>query len=421
MEITKLQSGEILEVSVKGRLDAYWADHLTRALDEAVRDGADHIRLNMAEVAYMSSVGIRVLLKFYKQLQRINGSFAVSNPSEAVKTVLELAGLQALLAVQAEAVSPAAEPRLSTRLLDRDGASFEMFALDPGGAVRSRLIGNPELLNGSRFSSQHCRTLKFPRASFGIGLGAFGGGFSDCQARFGEFLVAAGAAAYLPTDGTNVPDYLVSAGALVPELHVLYALVCEGTFAALARFEAKAGAGPIKLSDVVTGCLEAVEADAVGLVMVAESAGLMGAALRRSPALEASETAPFTHPEVRTWLSFTPERAYARSLALVVGIGTRAQAGELSSLLRPLGSDSWPAGHFHAAAFSYRRLQKGRIDLNPTVTTLFEAETLQGILHLLNDDRPIVGTGQSEFVRGACWVAPINEVVVERSLPGVVS
>ena len=84
-------------------------------------------------------------------------------------------------------------------------------------------------------------------------------------------------------------------------------------------------------------------------------------------------------------------------------------------MLRPLGSAAWPAGHFHAAAFSYRPLQKGRIDLDSTVTTLFEAETLQGILHLLNDDRAIVGTGQSEFVRGACWMAPITEIVVTRT------
>src|SRR5437899_7183326 len=111
MEITKQQAGEVLEVIVTGRLDAYWADHLSAALVEAVRGGADHIRLNMGDVTYMSSVGIRVLLRFYKQLQRINGSFTVSNPSDAVKSVLELAGLQELLATRA-APPPAAAPRL---------------------------------------------------------------------------------------------------------------------------------------------------------------------------------------------------------------------------------------------------------------------------------------------------------------------
>src|SRR3990172_4544044 len=85
-------------MTVSGRLDAAWADHLARALEEAVRGGAHRIRLDMAGVSYVSSVGLRVLLRVFKQLQRIQGSFAVVNPSDAVKGVLELAGLGALLA-----------------------------------------------------------------------------------------------------------------------------------------------------------------------------------------------------------------------------------------------------------------------------------------------------------------------------------
>ena len=125
MEIIKHDAGDRLEVRVTGRLDAYWADHLTAALDDAVRGGAHHILLNMADVAYMSSVGIRVLLRFYKQLQRINGSFAVSNPSDAVQSVLELTGLEVLL-VTTVPVAAAAAPR-AVRRFERDGVAFEVF------------------------------------------------------------------------------------------------------------------------------------------------------------------------------------------------------------------------------------------------------------------------------------------------------
>ena len=38
------------------------------------------------------------------------------------------------------------------------------------------------------------------------------------------------------------------------------------------------------------------------------------------------------------------------------------------------------------------------------------AEDLQAVLHLLHDDREITGGGESEFVRGACWVGPIANV-----------
>ena len=145
--------------------------------------------------------------------------------------------------------------------------------------------------------------------------------------------------------------------------------------------------------------------------MVVESAGLVGAALRRSPAAAAGGNgAPFKYPEVRSWLSFSTERLYSRSLALVSGVAANSECAPLSPLLRPLGAEALPLGHFHAAAFSYRPLQKGNIDLKNTVTTLFETETLQGVLHLLTDARLAAGPQQSDFVRGACWIAAAADI-----------
>ena len=135
---------------------------------------------------------------------------------------------------------------------------------------------------------------------------------------------------------------------------------------------------------------------------------VVGAALRRPPTRSASSGAPFEFPEVRNWLTFTAERAYSRSLALVVGLVARGDASAVSAVLRPLAAGAQLFGHFHAAAFNYRHLQKGQIDLKHTVRSLFENDSLQGVLHLLNDDRPMAGVGESEFVHGAIWMGPIS-------------
>ena len=58
-------------------------------------------------------------------------------------------------------------------------------------------------------------------------------------------------------------------------------------------------------------------------------------------------------------------------------------------------------------------MRKGEISLKETVKTLYIRQTLEGILHLLNDDREIIGAGQSEFLRGACWLAPIKRTFPE--------
>ena len=410
MEIVTQQLGDALEVKVSGRLDNYWTEHLRRNLEEVIRAGAHGILLNLAEISFLSSAGVGLLVKFHTQLKGIGGSFVITHPSDRVKQVLDLCRLSPILLAQKV---PVVLPLHKTEVhcFSTSDASFEVIECAPNQSLICERIGDPRLLKGCRFNPEDCRTVMYPPGTFGLGLGAFGEGFEDAQTRFGEFLAVGGSAAYLPTDGTNVPDFMVSSGELVPEMNVLYGLRCEGGFTHLIRFDTADTEGPISLSGLVRTALEISGAPLIGMVMVAESAGLVGASLRRSPASAAGvHDAPFQYPEVRSWLSFSTERLHSRSLALVSGIAASSECAPLTPMLRPLGAEGLPIGHFHAAAFSYRPLKKGNIDLNATVTTLFETETLQGVLHLLSDTREAAGPQQSEFVRGACWISTASEI-----------
>ncbi len=410
MEIVTQQLGDALEVKVKGRLDNYWTEHLRRNLEELIREGAHGIRLNLSEISFLSSAGIGLLVAFHRQLKGIGGSFVITSPSDRVKQVLDLCQLSSILLAERSPAVPSVR-KTEVRRFSSPAASFEVMQCAPEKALICQRIGDPGLLKGCRFGPEDCRTVAFPPATFGLGLGAFGNGFEDAQTRFGEFLAVDGSAAYLPTDGTNVPDFMVSSGELVPEMNVLYGLRCEGGFTHLMRFETATAESPISLAELVRTALEISAAPVIGMVMVVESAGLVGAALRQSPAAAAGvNDVPFKYPEVRSWLSFSTERLYSRSLALVAGMGAGSECAALASMLRPLGAEARPLGHFHAAAFSYRPIKKGNVDLKATVTTLFETETLQGVLHLLTDHREAAGPQQSEFVRGACWIGAASEI-----------
>jgi hypothetical protein len=353
-------------------------------------------------------MGIRVLMKFHRQLQGINGAFLVSNPSEPVKRVLEMMRLGELISKSTDS-PPAAVPETGRRIDTKTGC-FEVFDCVPNARLQCAVVGDPALLSSSGFRNEHSRTMTFPETAMAIGLGAFGHHFEDCAQRFGEFLSVAGAAAYQPTDGSNVPDYLVSEGSFIPELQVLYALVCEGSFASLARFDANSESGALRLGDLAEVALEISGAATAGIVLIAESAGLIGAALRQPPTQSAFKGELFQYPEARRWLSFSSEHTHLRSLAVIAGVASRSPDGRLAPMLRPIGPKSSITGHFHAAAFSYRPIKKGRIDLKTTIKSIFEAETLQGVLHLLTDDREAAPAAQSEFVRGSCWVSPVVEV-----------
>lgn len=419
MEVTAELSGEVKKLKVKGRLDGYWADHLANALEEEIHRGSHRLLLDLSEVVFLSSAGIRVLVTYYKQLREIEGSLVIAAASPQVTKVLEISKLAPVLLAGKNA-EPAPDENISKapafpgNHLQLHGAEFDVFSLLPSAKLECRLIGNPRLLQGCRFRREDCRTLQFPESTFGLGLGAPGESFEECRGRFGEFLAAGGAVAYFPTDGTNVPDYLIAAGGSLPDVQVCYAVACQGEFAKLARFEANSEVGAMPLAQLAEAVLEIAGSDQAGLLMVAESAGLIGAVLRRPPSMEAASNAPFEFPQVREWLSFTAEPAYTRSLVLVAGVAARGDARPLAPILRPLGAGSGIQAHFHAATFSYHPLQKGEIDLNKTVRSLFENQILQGVLHLLTDDRAIAGVGQSQFVRGACWLAPLTETVQER-------
>src|SRR6266516_3988596 len=429
MQITKQLRGETVELKVEGRVDGYWADHLAAAVDQEIRQGSHHILLDLSQVAFLSSAGIGTLVRLYKDLKSIQGSFAVSNCSRIVLKVLELSKLVDLLVakdvpesvltkVASESSTVEAAAAISIKRVERSGTVYEVYPLGSESKLECRRLGDATLLERCGFAKEHCRTLQFSDSTFAIGLGALGEHFEDCQGRFGEFIAAGGAVAYLPTDGTNVPDFLVATGTTLPEVQVCYGIACQGAnpqpFSSLIRFEAKSGE-PVALSVLLESCLDLSDAQQIGIVMIAESAGLIGTALRRSPVVAASEPNAFEFPRIRDWLSFTAERAYMKSVVLAAGIAVRGSAGALAPVIRSFPNPSGPpvAGHLHAAAFSYRPVQRGQIDLKASIKSLFEGQALEGILHLLSDDRALSGSGQSELVRGACWVAPISNIAVE--------
>ncbi len=406
MDITRALSGGVMNIGVAGRLDGYWADHLSAALTDAVRQGHHRIRLNCSKVTFLSSAGISVLMQFHKKLTTIGGTFRVVSPSAGVVAVLRMTRLDDILIETTAPLDAAVEPGQAVGHRARDGIALDVFELDAEARLTCRGIGNPGQLAGGAFPDGESTSLESLRPAVAVGVGAFGDSFDDCRARFGELLSVEGTTVYQPADGTNVADYLLADGPLAAEVRVLYCLSCEGRFSHLIRFETEQPDAAVGLSAIVSACLDELDAASLGLVMVAEASGLVGAALRRSPAASSDTPDFFAFPGVRSRLAFAAEGAFSRSVALVGGMVARDAGDAIRPHMRPVGGHT--VGHLHAAAFRFQPVRKGLVELGPTVTALFDAERLLGVLHLLNDDRGASGAGESEFIRGACWIGRID-------------
>src|SRR6185503_10127599 len=143
MEIIKTQSHEALELRLQGRLDAYWADHVGKTIDDAIRAGSHQIELNFAQVDYLSSAGLRLLLKYYKQLKAVQGHLAITQPSGGAYAILKMAGFaEMMIAVKPPVVAAAA--RAEPRSIEKGGVIFQVFDQSPGSHLHCSLIGRPE-------------------------------------------------------------------------------------------------------------------------------------------------------------------------------------------------------------------------------------------------------------------------------------
>ncbi len=396
---------------LQGRLDANWADHVAKAMEAAIRAGQHELDLDFAEVSYISSAGLRVILKYYRQLKGIGGVVRVLRPIGPVLSVLRLSGLVALLISAPQSTVPPAQPAVSgdasPRRWQRAGVEFESYSLSASGPLESALLGSPEAFAKGQLSAAQSQSLRCTPDILAVGLGAFGLRPEETESRFGESLAIAGVAVTQPTDGSSVPDYQATEGELVPELQLLYGLTAKGQFSRLVRFEANRNEqGTISLGALVEAVLEELNAPSAALAMLVESASIVGATVKRSPALARGQRL-LDFPGVRDWLTFTTERTDERNLLLITGLAARAPQPGMAAGLRPVGPGTDAHGHFHAAVFPYRALPKGKLEIRDAVASLLGTESAQSVMHLLADQREFEGVGQTDLMRGACWIGSL--------------
>jgi anti-sigma B factor antagonist len=99
MEISTKPLKRVEVISVSGRVDSSTAPEFEQALKGALDAGRHHIVLDLQNVDYMSSAGLRAMVAALKTARRHNGDVRVANPSARVTEVLQLAGLTSIFEV----------------------------------------------------------------------------------------------------------------------------------------------------------------------------------------------------------------------------------------------------------------------------------------------------------------------------------
>ena len=98
MIITANKNGNVLEVALDGRLDTMTSPELEKELNEQL-DEAEALVFDFANVEYISSAGLRVLLSAHKKMVT-KGGMTVKNVHEIVREVFEVTGFTDILNIE---------------------------------------------------------------------------------------------------------------------------------------------------------------------------------------------------------------------------------------------------------------------------------------------------------------------------------
>jgi len=95
--IDRIKTPAGVKFKVVGRLTTINETYFEKVLTDALEEGFNRIDLNLQDVTLMTSVGIRIILKTYKSCVEAGGRLRIEDPSEVVKSVMELSALQQMM------------------------------------------------------------------------------------------------------------------------------------------------------------------------------------------------------------------------------------------------------------------------------------------------------------------------------------
>ncbi|MBS0182998.1 MAG: anti-sigma factor antagonist [Nitrospira sp.] len=92
MGVRSHRNGDVMIVTPQNRFDTNSAPEVERILTHSIERGERRIVLDLSRISYISSIGLRVILKAVMTMTRTGGRVVLSGGNDHVRTVLQLSG-----------------------------------------------------------------------------------------------------------------------------------------------------------------------------------------------------------------------------------------------------------------------------------------------------------------------------------------
>lgn len=267
MEIQSDRTDDILIISLKGRLDAFGATQLDEALKNSIKDDDSVVVIDMKNVSYLSSGGIRTFLATEKMLKKRKGGLHLCHLTPYPLKVLEMAGFDQFFSIHhtKEAAIKSCITRKAMResevnwdrlpAYQKRGARFTILETSQEEAVL-RVTSDISKVLYARLGEEDICSRRFSETEYSIGLGALGESVTDCAPFLGEMITIGGTMVWLPTDGNDTPDFLIpkrDTGEVT--IYTGFNVALDGTFNDIIIMESEDDSG-LTLGDIYAAIFE---------------------------------------------------------------------------------------------------------------------------------------------------------------------
>ncbi|MDK2954650.1 MAG: anti-sigma factor antagonist [Desulfovibrionales bacterium] len=101
MELKERRQDQAVVLELSGRLDSNTADGFEEKLLGMIRNGEKYIVLDFSSLEYISSAGLRVLLKAARELKQTDGKMHLCSLKDYIQEVFDLSGFVSFLPIYA--------------------------------------------------------------------------------------------------------------------------------------------------------------------------------------------------------------------------------------------------------------------------------------------------------------------------------
>ena len=99
MKIITRTANDVLVVDMSGSLDTSTSGYAYDEMVKIAKSGSTKVLVNLKDVDYISSAGLRIILIASKLLKTSRGQMRLCEPNKLVREVLEMSGFHSLLRV----------------------------------------------------------------------------------------------------------------------------------------------------------------------------------------------------------------------------------------------------------------------------------------------------------------------------------